>query len=235
MKIIPVIDYKQGNVVLAKMGMREQYEPASSLLCKSSNIYDVIDAILNLADFKTIYIADLDCIEKQQLDADLWIALGQHYQNLEFWIDIGSMYKQWPMFMNHTSNARPVLGSESFLTNSDLDSGIKLLMPYKPIISIDIIESEILGPKNLLRSTKLWPSDVIILSISHVGSNQGPDKQAISHIQSITQNKNLYYGGGIRDKNDIDQLSGLNIAGALVASTLHSGKLSEQEIAEVTS
>ncbi len=235
MKVIPVIDYKQGNVVIAKMGMREKYEPASSLLCKSSNLYDVIDAILNLADFKTIYIADLDCIEKQQLDTYLWTELCQHYKDLEFWIDIGSVYKQWPKFMGHTTNARPVLGSESFPTNIDLESGIKLLTTYKPIISIDIIESEVLGPSNLLNSAKSWPNDVIILSISHVGSNQGPDKKTISHIQALIQNKNLYYGGGIRNKDDINQLSGLNIAGALVASTLHNGKLTKQEIAEFNS
>ena len=56
MKIIPVIDYMQGQVVLAKSGQRSSYQPVKSLLCPSANLNDVVENILSLTDFNTIYI-----------------------------------------------------------------------------------------------------------------------------------------------------------------------------------
>ena len=65
MKIIPVIDLKDGVVVHAHQGMREQYQPIGSNLCQSSDIYRVIEAFLGVYDFDTIYIADLNAITHQ--------------------------------------------------------------------------------------------------------------------------------------------------------------------------
>ncbi len=235
MKIIPVIDYKQGQVVLAKHGKREEYQPVDSLLCDSSDIYNVIDAILTLADFKTIYIADLDCIEKQQLKTCLWTMLCQQYPTIEFWIDLGFLCNQWPKFMANICNARPVLGSESFETIKELNTSLTQLNAYKPLISIDIKMGEILGPDRLLQSNELWPNDVIILSISRVGSDKGPDNKTISKLQAIMNSKNIYYGGGIRNASDIQHLRNIHIQGALLASILHNGKLTQQEINNITS
>ena len=65
MKIIPVIDLKDGVVVHAQQGMREQYQPINTHLCQSSDIYQVIEAFLGVYDFDTIYIADLNAITHQ--------------------------------------------------------------------------------------------------------------------------------------------------------------------------
>jgi len=43
MKIIPVIDLKDGVVVHAKQGHREHYQPINTDLCKSSDIFQVIE------------------------------------------------------------------------------------------------------------------------------------------------------------------------------------------------
>ena len=235
MKIIPVIDYKEGNVVHAKLGKRDNYKPVSSSLCGSSNIYDVINAILTLVNFKTIYIADLDCIEKQQLNSDLWIALSKYYQNINFWVDFGSMHEKWHSLAGNTPNIRPILGSESFKSCSELNTAIKQLSPALPLISIDIKGSNVLGPEDLLYSFQSWSNDAIILSIDHVGSHRGPNIAAISQILSYAKDSKIYYGGGIRDKNDINELKNLNIDGALVASALHNGKLTKQDILELIS
>ncbi|MDD1638393.1 MAG: nickel transporter, partial [Methylococcaceae bacterium] len=72
MKIIPVIDLKDGVVVHAQQGMREQYQPISTDLCQSADIYQVIEAFLGVCDFDTIYIADLNALTHQG-DHDLLI------------------------------------------------------------------------------------------------------------------------------------------------------------------
>ena len=65
MKIIPVIDLKDGVVVHAQQGIRDLYQPINTALCQSSDIYQVIEAFLGVYDFDTFYIADLNAITHQ--------------------------------------------------------------------------------------------------------------------------------------------------------------------------
>jgi len=224
MKIIPVIDYQQGNVVLAQMGNRESYQAISSVLCDKPDINSVIDGILTLAEFKTIYIADLDCIEKQQFDSTLWPTLCSIHPHVEFWIDLGNFSQQWDQVMNNITNARPVIGSESHTSIQSLNAILVALNRYRPLLSIDIKQSKILGPQQLLSKFNAWPDDVLILSLSHVGSNNGPDINSIEKISKHFSVQNIYYGGGTRDSDDVSELEKLNIKGVLVANSLHSGK-----------
>ena len=235
MKIIPVIDYQQGNVVLAQMGNRDKYQPISSTLCDKPDIVSVIDGILTLAEFKTIYIADLDCIEKQQLDKSLWPKICAKYPNIEFWIDLGNINNQWGEFMDKSINVRPVIGSESYNNIQDLNHCIAAIRKYKPLLSIDIKDQKILGPEKLLSEMNSWPDNIIILSLSYVGSHCGPDIDSIKAIQKCTSNKTLYYGGGTRNTEDINQLRLLNIEGVLIANSLHRGIFDKNQIENIIS
>jgi phosphoribosylformimino-5-aminoimidazole carboxamide ribotide isomerase len=64
MQIIPVIDIKAGEVVLASQGQRDSYLPLSTPLCRSSQIDAVINAYLSIEEFSHVYIADLDALMK---------------------------------------------------------------------------------------------------------------------------------------------------------------------------
>lgn len=233
MKIIPVIDYQYGQVVLAKAGLREKYQPASSSLSQSSDIHHVIEAILTFARFKTIYIADLDCIERQHFDSQLWTSVCNKYPHIEFWIDVGSMYDQWTETMRSSTNARPIVGSESFSTVEILEAALNNLNQYNPLLSIDIKHNRILGPANLFDHHAVWPKDVIILSLGHVGRDVGPDRQVLRHMEPYQVSHNFYYGGGIRNLEDIQRLSEQNVEGALIASMLHNGKVTGAELDEI--
>lgn len=230
MNIIPVIDYLQGNVVLAQQGNRSKYLPVTSKLCSGSDIATVLDSILSLNLFNTIYIADLDCIENDLLDKSLWPKICGRYPFIEFWIDIGNFSNSWKQIMQSSPNARPIVGSESFTTNIDLSETIHALKSFNPLLSIDIKFNTILGPNDLLTTFTDWPQDVIILPLNHVGSNNGPDVELIKKIQTILPKLSLFYGGGVRDINDLISLSKLNLSGALIANSLHNGNINSQNL-----
>ena len=235
MKIIPVIDYKLGHVVLAKMGNRDEYVPINSKLCTSSNIYDVVDSILTLASFKTIYIADLDCIENQHLDTQLWQSLCKNYPQINFWIDLGKACNRWPNFMQDVTNARPIISTESFASEYDVELSINLLSKYQPLLSIDTKNNSLLGPKNLQLHKYTMISEIIVLSINHGGSYEGPNIEIIKKFRSLNSSLRMHYGGGIRDAKDIQQVASMNIDSVLIASTLHNGDISQKELAQFTS
>ena len=230
MKIIPVIDYQQGNVVLAQLGNRDSYQPISSVLSDKSDVNSVLEGILTLAEFKTIYIADLDCIEKQQLNTQLWPKFCSEYPDIEFWIDLGRVNQQWQQVMGDIPNARPVIGSESYVSLEELSTNLKALRQFLPLLSVDIKNNEILGPKSLLQDFNAWPDDIIILSLSHVGSNNGPDIDYIQKISKHLNEQNVFYGGGTRSIEDIKQLEQLNIEGVLIANSLHTGKFDRKRL-----
>ena len=103
MNIIPVIDYLNGNVVLAKKGDRNEYMPVTSVLSSKSDINSIMSGILSLAEFKTIYIADLDGIENQQANLSLWSNISTQFPDIDFWIDLGSSINLWEPLINSNS------------------------------------------------------------------------------------------------------------------------------------
>ena len=64
MQVIPVIDLLNGEVVHAKKGLRQTYQPMQSPLCPSSDPLTVVSELLALHPFKQLYIADLNAIQK---------------------------------------------------------------------------------------------------------------------------------------------------------------------------
>ncbi len=230
MNVIPVIDYLQGHVVLAQLGDRDHYQPIASNLCPNSDIESVLAKILSISTFNTIYIADLDCIENNRIDTSLWPKICSQYPDIEFWLDLGEITLSWNEIMQHSPNSRPVLGSESFSSISSLSKGLNSLQNLNPLLSLDIKNNKILGPSDLLSRFFDWPRDIILLPLNSVGSSKGPDLTLIEKIRSVLPKQSFYYGGGIRNIDDLLTLSKLNISGALIASSLHNGKINQNNL-----
>src|SRR5262245_9451555 len=64
MEVIPVIDLRGGVVVRARMGQRDHYRPIETPLSATSDAVDVTRGLLSLFPFRTLYVADLDAIER---------------------------------------------------------------------------------------------------------------------------------------------------------------------------
>lgn len=222
MKIIPVIDLKDGVVVHAQQGLREQYQPISTDLCQSSDIYKVIEAFLGAYDFDTIYIADLNAITQQggheSLIAEVLIA----FPSILFWIDSG-----YQRFKRYSGNHLPVLGSECYS-----DETIRELKDFNKrfILSLDYSMSEALGPKNLFSDQNLWPDTIIIMTLNRVGSNHGPDLDKLYGFCRQYPHKHFIAAGGIRNADDLLALKKVGVHQALIASALHSGAISRDDI-----
>ena len=222
MKIIPVIDLKEGFVVHARQGQRNHYHPISSPLCKSSNIYKVIEAFLRLYNFDTFYIADLDAITLQGNHDALIKDVLNTFPHLQFWIDKG-----FQRVTKYPKNYLPVLGSECYGEKDifELEAFNKHF-----ILSLDYSKSETLGAKSLFLNPALWPESIIIMTLNRVGSAQGPDLIKLKDYCGNFPQKNFIAAGGIRDVNDLLALKQIGVQQALIASALHSGEINRETI-----
>ena len=66
LQVIPVIDLLRGQVVRARMGDRASYRPLESPLSPTSDPIDVVRGLLSVYPFPTLYVADLDAIQRQR-------------------------------------------------------------------------------------------------------------------------------------------------------------------------
>lgn len=220
MKLIPVIDLMRGHVVHARHGLRSRYLPIESKLAKGSRLDVIITALLDLHPFETIYIADLDAIQRTGDHFAGIEALPALFSKIEFWVDSGVSdggdLKRW-----RKPGFRPVLASESLLDLS--------LVSDEVILSLDFEGDKLRGLVDWI-DPATWPRDVIVMALTRVGSGLGPGFEQLSRLRELAPQKNYYCAGGVRDLNDLLDLKKMGISGVLLASALHDGRLSVADI-----
>jgi phosphoribosylformimino-5-aminoimidazole carboxamide ribotide isomerase len=227
MKMIPVIDLKDGVVVHARQGNRKHYQPINTALCQSSDVFQVIEAFLGVYWFDTFYIADLNAITHQGNHNRLITDVLLRFPQITFWIDKG--YQTYDGSLKPLHNFLPVLGSESY--RNDNIAEIKAF-ENNFILSLDYSNSDALGAESLFSDHLFWPKNIIIMTLERVGSNHGPDLNKLTEFCRQYPDKNFIAAGGIRDKQDLIALSEAGIHQALVASALHSGMIKSKDITQ---
>jgi len=230
MQIIPVIDLYKGVVVHAIEGNRNKYKAISSTLCLSSDPIDVITSLLTIFNFKSIYIADLDALEKQGEHTSTIETICNHFPDLVIWLDTGHTLLKHYLESSKYPNLRLILSSESLPSVNAFSSLKQQHVKHNFILSLDFKDDQLLGCPDILQNIQLWPNDVIVLNLNSVGSKRGVQFPGPLNQTVLTSRFNIYYGGGIRDLNDLKELQYLGCAGSLVSTALHNMKITAEDI-----
>ena len=229
MNIIPVLDLKDGQVVHAKHGDRQNYPPIQSALSHSSEPFTIVKALQSLYPFKYLYIADLDAIQGNGSHAAQIKNIQKYFPDLEIWLDAGfktsEAIEAW-----QNGKVRIVLGSESLVSIDSYKAMLKACRTA-PILSLDFKFGHFLGPQPLINDPQLWPNEVIVMTLDQVGGQSGPDLAQLKVIKNLWSVAAIYAAGGIRSVDDLNTLKAQNYAGALIASALHNGKIGKAELA----
>jgi phosphoribosylformimino-5-aminoimidazole carboxamide ribotide isomerase len=229
-EVIPVLDLKGGVVVHARMGMRDQYRPIETPLSTSSEPVDVARGLLSIYPFRTLYIADLDAIEHKGDNDTVLERLRSEFSHLTLWVDNGMADPELAARWLEAELGHLVLGSE---TQVD-DALVRRLAGHDRVaLSLDYRGDAFLGPADLLSDCGQWPGRIIVMTLARVGSGSGPDIGRLTEIKARAAGKRLYAAGGVRDALDLAALAGAGMAGVLVASSLHNGKLAGEQIARL--
>ena len=233
MLIIPVIDLMNGQVVHAKQGLRNQYQPIQSMLSSSTTPKAVLSSFLELYPFKVIYIADLNAIQKKGTNQQVILELALENQQCDFWIDAGLDSIIRKETDNKLDNIKLVLGSENKLPENEFNQ----LLTDKPelILSLDFVESKLKENNYLLENSNLWPNQIITMMLARIGSDKGIDIDCLNTVIKLTKGKNVYAAGGVRNKKDLVQLKSIDVKGVLLATALHNGNITKEDINYISS
>jgi phosphoribosylformimino-5-aminoimidazole carboxamide ribotide isomerase len=231
MQVIPVIDIRNGVVVRAIAGRRDEYAPIETPLATSSAPLDVASGLLSLYPFDTLYIADLDAVEGRGDNSAAIRRIGDAFPKLRLWIDAG--IRNWDEALDRVRSSRvdPVLGSENC---QDISSLAHMRGDARVILSLDFLGDRFLGHPGLRDFDALWPRRIIVMTLARVGANAGPDLPRVAEFVQRAQGRRVYAAGGVRGVEDLRVLERAGAAGALVATALHDGRLTRDDLTRLS-
>jgi phosphoribosylformimino-5-aminoimidazole carboxamide ribotide isomerase len=209
------------------MGQRDQYRPIETPLSPTSDPVDVVRGLLSVSAFHTLYVADLDAIERKGDARNALARVKSVFPQLGVWVDNG---------LADAAAARAFLdqGSEHLVLGSEAQADHRLVESLRDdpriILSLDFRGDDFIGPPSLLAAPDIWPRRIIVMTLARVGSGAGPDLERLAATHKISQNRQVFAAGGIRHAADLTAIKRAGIAGALVASSLHDGRLTRADI-----
>jgi phosphoribosylformimino-5-aminoimidazole carboxamide ribotide isomerase len=227
MEIIPVLDLKGGVVVRARMGERHLYAPIVTPLAATSDPLDVARGLLGVHPFTTLYVADLDAIEGSGDNGAALRRITHGCPGVSLWVDNGIADAAAAARWLDAGLGSLVLGSE---TQQDAALVRALADDDRIILSLDFRGDTFQGPTDIFDDPSAWPARVIAMTLARVGSGAGPDAERLADVQRKAPGRRIYAAGGVRDAVDLAALVHAGIAGALVATALHDGRLGRAEI-----
>jgi phosphoribosylformimino-5-aminoimidazole carboxamide ribotide isomerase len=237
MKIIPVIDVLNGIAVHGIRGERRHYRPLKSLLCKSTDPLEIAAAFESLG-FSSLYLADLDAILGKSANFSVYSKI-MTTTCLDLMVDAGisDITKAKNVFKTNVSKI--VIGSETLKSLDFVSQAVGNFGEDKIVVSIDQKKGKLLSDSEAIASMEavsfakklasVGVRQIILLDLDHVGTEHGINLSLIRTILEQT-GVDLLVGGGIKSLYELEDLRSLGVSGALVATVLHNGKVTVDEL-----
>jgi phosphoribosylformimino-5-aminoimidazole carboxamide ribotide isomerase len=226
MRIVPVLDLKGGVVVHARRGRRAEYAPLRSPLVEGCEPVAVARALCAACRTRTLYVADLDALAGAPVNEAVLSALAEV---AEPWVDAGATTADRAAALGRAGVARNVVGTESLGPDAKIDPPV--------VLSVDLRDGRLISPDPELAgggpsaalplARKLGVRELLVIDLARVGAGTGPPLNAVEELAGALPAVAVYAGGGVRDDADLRALESAGAAGALVATALHEGRLTQ--------
>lgn len=239
MRIIPVMDLMKGQVVQAVRGDRVNYRPVQSVLARDAQPLSVARALRDATTCDEFYIADLDAIMdgEPQWDVIREIADGT---GAKLSVDAAIADTAKAVKAIEAGAERAIVCSET-LRDLGAAKDIRSVLPAERLLfSVDVVEGRVRSHCPELRDAH--PLDVldlmarqgwsqfIILTLNLVGTGGGPDWSLMKEAGNRFPELSFIAGGGVRTPQDLQQLASMNVSGVLIATSLHRGWITPQDL-----
>jgi phosphoribosylformimino-5-aminoimidazole carboxamide ribotide isomerase len=197
-----------------------------------------IAAALKALGFGELYVADLDAITGGQPNFSLFKRIADR-TGFELMVDAGitSLKAAEEVLENHVSKV--IIGTETLPNVSFVAEAVEFFGTERVMISLDLMGNKIISgfelgtlaePIALLREfQEMGVSQIIVLDLTKVGSREGVNMPFLRKVLRNIKAK-VFVGGGVRDAKDLVELKDLGVFGVLVATALHSGKISPERL-----
>lgn len=240
MNILPVLDLLNGEIVRGVAGKRETYRPVTSRLTDSAAPLAVAEAFRKHLGLSQLYLADLDAILHGQPDYELVNRLAE--RDFSLLVDAGLTSLSAVQQVLAAGASAAVIGLETLPAPELLPELVAACGADRIVFSLDLKSGQPLttlpawqnaAPLDIARhACRSGITRLIVLDLAQVGMQQGLSTldlcRAIYHEFPQVQ---LTTGGGIQHAADLAPLAGEPVAGLLVATALHTGAITREDVA----
>jgi phosphoribosylformimino-5-aminoimidazole carboxamide ribotide isomerase len=228
-----------GTAVHANKGLRNEYQPIHMSFSQSSKPQDLLTVFSNDFNFTESYIADLDSIIREKPNIEL---LGKIVQesSLDIMLDAGIRNLYDVMQFKNLGLSKLILATETIESFDVVDDAISEFGKEKIIVSIDMKKQNLISGSAEIAKMDInmiiskvrdkGISEIILLDLAKIGSLSGGGSTNYESIRSQHPDMNIILGGGVKDISDIITLEKQRFNGALIATSLHKGIITPENV-----
>jgi len=239
MRIIGVLDLRNGLAVHARAGDRERYAPVQ---CVAGEAIEPGDARALARIYRDrfglteLYAADLDAIAGRSPQDPLLSALAT---TGALWLDAGVSSADRARHALTLGAAHLIVGLETLRSWDALDE-ICAIGGGRIAFSLDLREGTPLGNESVtcggsahavaVRAADAGVASIIVIDLARVGTGGGIDIRLAGGVREAAPRVTLLAGGGVRGLDDLLRLADAGCDGALVATALQDGRISAAQV-----
>ncbi|MEX2286693.1 MAG: HisA/HisF-related TIM barrel protein [Planctomycetaceae bacterium] len=244
MKIYPVLDLLDGVVVRGVAGRRDEYRPVESRLVSGADPVTIARAFRDKFGLTGLYVADLDAILHQRPSLKLYRRLVD--DGFDLLVDAGVRSFEQAAAVFAAGASAVIAGLETSAGPDQLRQLCGEFGSTRIIFSLDMQSGKPLG--NLAAWPAANPYEIaaiamragiermIVLDLAQVGVGQGVSTIALCRrLIDCNPSLEIITGGGVRGPDDLAMLAKTGVAGVLIASALHDGRIDRADIKRWTS
>jgi phosphoribosylformimino-5-aminoimidazole carboxamide ribotide isomerase len=244
-RIIPVIDLREGRAVRGRSGDRKSYGPVESCLAGGDAV-DLSNPVSLLSAYRaalrpdTVYVADLDRIVGSGDNDAILQELVARAPQVRFLWDGGFSGAAALARAPRSGRVVPVIGTETLRSIEELRPLCRPGAGSRPVLSLDlraegvVHRSALLAPideeRLLVQACRCGFRTVIVLFLDRIGTSLGLPLDRLARLRAAAPQIDLLAGGGIGSIDDLRRLHAAGFGGALLATALHNGAIKPDEL-----
>ncbi len=249
MEIIPVLDVTMGVAVHAQGRERADFAPVKSVLApdQPGDPLALARAYRDVLGAQACYVADLDAIQGGPIQRGLIRDLAEFQTGFtgELMVDAAAGDPDGALEVLSAGASDAVVGLETLRSFGDLAGVVEIVGASRVVFSLDLqLGSPILHPlmedaagavpdamSLAAQAAAAGVGAILVLDLGRVGSGTGVDLGLLEALRRRHPAVRLFAGGGVLTRKDLERMEDAGCDGALVASAIHAGRITAEDVA----
>ncbi|HEX7088643.1 MAG TPA: HisA/HisF-related TIM barrel protein [Longimicrobiales bacterium] len=241
MEVIPALDLRGGCAVHADGGDRSRYPVVEGVLGSGTDPVALATRFRDRLGCATVYVADLDAIAGLGHSRDIVARLAA--TGLALVVDAGIRTPDAAAALLDAGAARVVVALETLRSMDELGAIVRAVGPERVTFSLDLRAGRPISASPALAGStpvalaaaaaERGARQLILLDLARVGQGLGPPLDLLRRLRARLPDIALIAGGGVAGPADLDALSAVGCAAAIVGTAIHRGRITRADVARL--